>query len=72
MVVGRITNGAEDLEQIILTGVDITRQHEIETELEQLRAAAGDASDARPFSPIPEGKNSERRQRTRVSSPMCR
>jgi PAS domain S-box-containing protein len=64
-----LTNEAEDLEQIILTGVDITRQREIETELEQLRGAGGDSSTARPFSPIPEGKNSERRQRTRRQFP---
>ena len=64
-----LTDEAEQLEQMILTGIDVTRQREIETELEQLRAAAGDSSAARPFSPIPEGKNSERRQRTRRSFP---
>ena len=64
-----LTNEAEHLEQMILTGVDVTRQREIETELEQFRAAAARSVDRAAVQPDPEGKNSERRHRSRRSFP---
>ena len=65
-----LTNEAEDLEQIILTGVDITRQREIETELEQLRAAAGDASGTGRSARFPKGKTPSAPAHT-PSVPLC-
>jgi hypothetical protein len=54
----------------VLTGIDVTRQREIEAELSQLRGEESDGEGSpRPFGIIPQGPKGDRRQRSRRSFP---
>ncbi|HZZ29479.1 MAG TPA: PAS domain S-box protein [Pirellulales bacterium] len=66
-----LANKIGQLDRIVMTGIDVTRQREVEAELAQVRGStAGDASqEPQPFSVIPAGKHGDRRQRTRRAFP---
>ncbi|HEY2880993.1 MAG TPA: GAF domain-containing protein [Pirellulales bacterium] len=57
------------VERIVLNGIDVTRQREIELELTQVRQTAQADGAPRPFSVVPAGPEADRRQRSRRSFP---
>jgi PAS domain S-box-containing protein len=64
-----MTNSSAQLEGIVLTGIDVTRQREIEAELALAKGEEIDSTEPRPFKVIPQGPKGDRRVRTRRSFP---
>jgi PAS domain S-box-containing protein len=64
-----ITDGVGKLERVVLTGIDVTRQREIEAELAQARGEEGESDENQPFRAIPQGPKGDRRVRTRRTFP---
>jgi PAS domain S-box-containing protein len=60
------------LERVLLTGIDVTQQRQAEAELTKARKSSvtdDTAAEPQPFSVIPAGKHSDRRQRDRRAFP---
>jgi PAS domain S-box-containing protein len=60
------------LERIVMTGIDVTQQRLVEAELAKVRSGSSTTEapvEQQPFSVIPAGKHSDRRQRDRRSFP---
>ena len=64
-----MTDNSGKLERVILTGIDVTRQREMEAELANAKSGDNDSGEARPFSVVPQGPQGDRRQRSRRAFP---
>jgi PAS domain S-box-containing protein len=64
-----MTDTGGRLERVVLTGIDVTRQREMEAELALAKGEEIDSTEPRPFKVIPQVPKDNRRVRTRRSFP---
>jgi PAS domain S-box-containing protein len=64
-----IADTVAKLERVVLSGIDVTRQREIEAELAAARGEETEGEESQPFRVIPQGSKGDRRNRTRRAFP---